>query len=250
MGAGWALLALGLYSQAARADGQADLKAALERLQDQTPLKAVLETKTWRRSGEGKDAVETSGQATVTVEEGPRGMQLFYSREILARMDAEALAAARNPNAKTPTLNAAREFAPNNLRPMISAAGTLARALEKAAFKSEKTESYQGKPARVLNYELGLDTLGDRDRKYVKDFDGRLTIWIGADGVPLASRMSEDVHGRAFLVVSFDAKNEEQNVYALSGDRLLTVRRESKSTSAGAGEKGEERVVKTLQLQP
>lgn len=241
-----ALLALG--SQAARADGQSDLKAALQRLQGPSPLKATLETKTWHRNGEGKDTIETNGQASVAIEDGTRGLQLFYSPEILARMDAEAQAQARNPNAKTPTLTAAREFSPNDLRPMIFAAGNLARMLERATFKSEKADSYQGKPARLLSYELGADTLSDRDRKYVKEFDGRLLVWIAADGTPLASRLTQNVHGRAFMVVSFDAKSEEQNVYGLAGERLVTLRKESSNSSAGMGERGEEKVVKTLLL--
>jgi len=242
------IAALALASQAAHADGQSDLKTALQRLQSTTPLKATLETKIWHRNGEGKDVIETNGQASVAIDDGVRGMQLSYGPEILARMDAESLAVARNPNAKTPTLTAAREFSPNELRPMIYAAGTLSRMLERATFKAEKQDSYQGKPARLLSYELGAETLSERDRKYVKDFEGKLSVWIGADGTPLASRMTQNVHGRAFVVVSFDAKAEEQNVYGVAGERLVTLRQESNNSSGGMGERGEQKVVKTLQL--
>ncbi|NRR34239.1 hypothetical protein HSX11_29115 [Oxalobacteraceae bacterium] len=239
---------LGVGSQLAHADGHSDLKAALERLQGHAPLKAQLETKTWRRAGEGKDSEETSGQASVAIEDGPQGMQLSYGREILARMDAEARAVAKNPNAKTPTLMAAREFAPNDLRPMISAAGELQRILDKATFKSEKPDSYGGKPARVLTFETSIETLSDRDRKYIKDFDGALHVWIGQDGTPLASRMVQNASGRAFIVITFEAHNEEQNVYGLVGDRLVALRRENKNKASGAGERDENKVVKTLQL--
>lgn len=239
---------LAAASQAAHADGQSDLKAALQRLQGPTPLKATLETKAVHRNGEGKEATEISGQASVAIDDGARGMQLSYGPEILARMDAESLAVARNPNAKTPTLIAAREFSPNELRPMIYAAGTLSRMLERAVYKGEKADAWQGKPARMLSYELGADTLSERDRKYVKDFEGRLSVWIAADGTPLASRMTQNVHGRAFMVVSFDAKADEQNLYGVAGERLVTLRQESNNSSSGMGEKGEHKVVKTLQL--
>jgi hypothetical protein len=240
--------ALAVASHAAQADGQSDLKAALQRLQGSTPLKATLETKTWHRNGEGKEAIETNGQASVAIEDGTRGMQLSYGPDILARMDAESLAVARNPNAKTPTLTAAREFSPNELRPMIYAAGTLSRMLERASFKGEKADSYQGKPARLLSYDIGADTLNERDRKYVKDFESRLSVWIAADGTPLASRTTQNVHGRAFMVVSFDAKADEQNVYGVNGERLVTLRQESNNSSGGMGERGEQKVVKVLQL--
>ncbi|MFA9216111.1 MAG: hypothetical protein ACEQSK_03300 [Sphingomonadaceae bacterium] len=240
------LLAVG--SHAAHADGQSDLKSALQRLQAVTPLKATLDTRTLHRNGEGKDVIETSGHASVAIEDSARGLQLSYGTEMLARMDAEALALARNPNAKAPTLTAAREFSPNELRPMIAAAGTLARTLERAVFKAEKADTYQGKPARLLSYEIGVETLSERERKYVKDFDGRLSVWIAADGTPLASRITQNAHGRAFVVVSFDAKADEQNVYGVAGERLVTLRQEINNSSGGMGERGEQKVIKTLQL--
>jgi len=242
------LAALALSAQAAHADAQSDLKAALARLQGSTALKAALDTRTWHRNGDGKDAIETSGQASVQIEDGARGMQLSYSPDMLARMDAESQALARNPNAKTPTLNAAREFTPNDLRPMIFAAASLSRQLERASFKGDKLDSYQGKPARQLTYEVGADTLSDRERKYVKDFDGKLVVWITNDGTPLASRMTQNAHGRAFVVVSFDAQDEESSVYAVIGERLVAVRRERHNNSGGMGERGEDKVTKTLQV--
>jgi hypothetical protein len=241
--------ALGLCGQAAQADGLADLKSALTRLQEQAPLKATLDTRTWRRLGEGKDAEETQGQASVGIEDGTHGMHLSYGKDILARMDAESLALAHNPNARTPTLNAAREFSPTDLRPMISAAGSLARVMERASWKGEKADTCQGKPARLLTFDVAIDTLSDRDRKYVKAFDGHLYVWIADDGTPLASRMIQNASGRAFIVISFEARNEEQQVYALVGDRLVTVRKENYSRASGAGERDESRIIKTLQLQ-
>ncbi|RFP12437.1 hypothetical protein D0T25_24680 [Duganella sp. BJB488] len=240
---------LALAGAAAHADGLADLKAALEHLQEPVPLKATLDSNVWRRNGEGKDADETSGQAAVGIEDGQRGMQLSYSRDMLARLDAEATAVARNPNAKTPTLNAAREFSPTDLRPMISAASSLTQMLEKTSFLTEKADVYQGKPARMLTFAQGIDVLADRDRKYVKEFDGRLHVWIAADGTPLASRITQSMHGRAFIVITFEAKNEESSVYALAGNRLVSIRKESRNTASGAGEKSEFKIVKTLQLQ-
>src|SRR5471032_343225 len=134
---------LALAGAAASADGLTDLKAALERLQEPVPLKASLDSSVWRRNGEGKDADETSGQAVVAIEDGQRGMQLSYSREMLAKLDAEAMTVARNPNAKTPTLNAAREFSPTDLRPMISAASSLSHMLEKTSRSEEHTSELQ-----------------------------------------------------------------------------------------------------------
>ncbi|MDO8179745.1 MAG: hypothetical protein Q7T62_16000 [Undibacterium sp.] len=233
----------------AQADGLTDLKAALTRLQGQAPLKAVIEAKTWNRQGEGSEQVETNGLASVAVDDGARGLQVLYSKDMLARLEVEEHAKEKNAKTKTPTLSAFKEFNSTELRPMISASGGMLRALEKHVFKSEKMESYNGKPARLLNFDLPLERLPEDARKYVKKFEGSLDIWIAADGTPLASRSHQNMSGRAFVVVSFEQKNENESVYSQVGDRLLTVRKETKSSGSGMGEKGESKVVKTLLVQ-
>ena len=130
---------------------------------------------------------------------------------------------------------------------MVSAAPGLARAVDEAQFKGEKAEAWQGRPARRLSFSVPMSHLSKEQRKYVKDFDSTLDIWIAADGTPLASARRDAVAGRAFVVISFDAKDEESCTYAVSGDRLLTLRRESHNVSSGAGEHSEQRIVKTLQ---
>ena len=240
---------LSFVCSVAQADGLTDLKTALVRLQGQAPLKASIEAKTWSRQGDGKELEETNGLASVMVDDGSRGLQVLYSKEMLARLEVEEHAKEKNSKAKTPTLSAFKEFNSTELRPMISASSSMLRALEKHVFKSEKTESYNGKPARLLNFDFPLEKLPEDARKYVKKFEGSLDIWIAADGTPLASRSTQNMSGRAFVVVSFENKVESESVYTQVGDRLLTVRKETKNSSSGMGEKGETKVVKTLQVQ-
>jgi len=218
-------------------------------LQGQTPLKAVVEAKTWNRQGEGKELEETHGVASVLVEETGRGLHVLYSKEMLAKLEAEERLKEKDNKAKTPTLSALSEVNSSALRPMISAASGLTRSMEKATYKSEKLDSFNGKPARLLSFELSIDKLSEKDRKYMKKFDGNLDIWIAADGTPLASRQTQAISGRAFIVISFEMKNEEEWIYSTLGDRLIALKKESKNSGSGMGEKGEGKLTKTLQLQ-
>lgn len=238
-----------LCASAAQADGLSDLKGALARLQGQTPLKAVVDAKTWNRQGEGKDLEETQGSASVLIEESTRGLQVLYSKEMLGKLEAEERSKEKDQKAKTPTLAALGEVNSSALRPMISAAGHLSRNLEKAMFKGEKVDNFNGKPARVLNFEISIDKLTEKERKYMKKFESNFDVWIAADGTPLASRAAQKVEGRAFIVISFEAKNEEEWVYGTVGDRLVALRRESKNSGSGMGERGETKTIKTLQVQ-
>ncbi|MES2902515.1 MAG: hypothetical protein V4723_22505 [Pseudomonadota bacterium] len=222
-----------------RADGVSDMRAALERASVTTPVKASIEARTWRRTGEGKDAEDDQGQVAVNIDDGARGLSILYSKDLLARIDSEKRVKSKNPDAKTPTSTALSELSPSNVLPFISAAPTLSRTIEKAVLKGERAETYQGKPARVLTFDIPMSTLSKQSLKYAKKFDSTIDIWIGADGMPLASRSRQNVSGRAFVVVSFESTYEESAVYALAGERLVTIKRDTRGTSAGAGEKQE-----------
>jgi hypothetical protein len=242
-----ASLLAAVLSSPARADGLADLKAALTRLQGSAPVKGQADLRTWHRSGEGADATELRAQAGAGLEDGPRGLQVLYARDLLARLDEERRAKAANPQAKTPTVDAMAALQVNELQPLMSAAATLQRSIERATFKGERAQPWNGKPARMLSFETGLDSLSERDRKYVKKFDAGFDVWIGTDGTPLATKLHETVSGRAFVVVTFEAVNEEEQVFALSADRLVTTRHEVHSVSSGMGEHDERRSTMTVQ---
>ncbi len=250
MRAGAMCAALLMAAGAARADGLADLKAALARSGAAAPLKALAETHTWRKLGEGKDAEEESGQASVAVEESARGLGVTYSRPTLARVEGELRAKGKNPNSKTPTLDALAELDTRDMLALTSAAAGLARRIERDAYQGERADAWQGKPARLLTFEAPITSLSERERKYAKKFLSQLDVWIAPDGAPLASRARMTMSGRAFVVVSFEATHEEDSVYAVAVDHLLVTRRESHDRSAGAGERDERKVVTTLQVQP
>lgn len=239
---------LSLLPLNAYANGLADVKAALQRLQGQGAIKAVLEAKTLRRVGEGNEAIERHGHASVIVEDSGSGLQVSYSKDLLAKIEQEERAKAKDPNSKTPSISALREFEAAQLREMTQAANALSRSIEKATYKGERPDTYLGKSARLLSFEISVESLSERERKYVKKFDGNLSIWITADGTPLASKITNVASGRAFIVISFEAKSEEQSTYALWGDRLLITQKESRNSAAGAGERSEEKVIKSLQL--
>ena len=203
-----ALLAALAAAPAAHADGLADLKAALARLQAQTPLRATLDVKTTEKRGEGADAVEKQGQASIGLEDGARGLQVLYAKDTVARLDAESRLLARDPKAKTPTVWAIGKLDSGEVLPMASAAPALSRSLDESVFKAEKTDSFNGKPARLLTFSVPVSSVPEQQRKYVKQFDATLSIWIAADGTPLASATVTSVKGRAFVVVSFEALDE------------------------------------------
>jgi hypothetical protein len=241
-----ALLLAGLGASA-RADGLSDLRAALARLQGQAPLKAAVQARDWRRTGEGKDAKETQGQAGIGVEDGPRGLQPLYSHELLARLDAEARAAIKDKSAPKPLSQALGQLDFDQLFALTSAAARLQREVDDTQFKGEILDTWSGKPARKLTFEGDVASLPERDRAYVREFKLQLSVWIAADGTPLASQRHLALSGRAFVVVSFEHHSDERRSYAVVGDRLVATSDDEKGSAKGAGESQEYRTERSLQ---
>lgn len=244
-----ALLLLPLATPAARADGLADLNAALTRLTAVTaPLRATLMLRGESRSNEGKDdaRIEPS-QAQIGVEDGPQGLRLLYPQSLLAKAHLEELAeqkGAKDSKASSPTADGLKAISLNDVRAMLRPVERLQRHLGIAQFKGEKTEPWQGQPARLLSFSLPQT----QPNKYVKDFSHELQVWINGDGVPLASKTVQKSSGRAYVVVSFEFWAEEEALYGLNGERLVALKRSSRQGGSGGGDKGQ--AMRTLTLTP
>ena len=200
--------------------------------------------KRFNRTGEGKGMVERAGQASAWVEDGPTGLRVFYDRAQVGRMTQESRAQRKDSDAKTPATQGLSALSARLVAEQVNAAEGLA-----AQVQSETRESWRGKPARKITYELTLKNVNGRDKKYIKEFAGMVQVWVEEDGTPLAATTTSSMKGRAFLVVSFHQELEQTNVYQRVGDRLVCVREELTSKGSGAGEKGHTQNTTTFTVQ-
>jgi hypothetical protein len=238
-------LCLGLCTEA-RADGLADLKAALARLGPTAAVNGALAVEVQRRQGDADDITSEDGQLSVFVEESSTGLQLRYPPELMARAAAERAERDRNPAARTPALIALQALRVEEVSDMVTTADMLARLLDRATFRSERTQTRDGAAVRVLDFELALGNLSRNFRKYVRKHQGSLELAIAADGTPLTLRIREQVDARAFLIISFQTISELDCLFALKRNRLVTTQRKANRRAQGAGENFEEDVLLTL----
>ncbi len=230
------------------ADGLGDLRNALTGLKGQTPVKGTVEVSSWRRSGEGKEATETSGGASAWVEDGPQGLKMQWSRQLLQQVDQEALAKKANPQAKTPATVGLGAMGPRQVNGLLNAAGDMLRTLDGATLTGEAKEAWNGRQVRVLSFTLPLTGMGERERKMVKEFKLTAKVWIDDDGTPLAMSSNANVSGRAYVVFTFSQADETTTTYAKVGDRLVVAKSETKGTQGGT-EKGASRSVRSFKVQ-
>ncbi|MFI5355301.1 MAG: hypothetical protein ACHQX0_06785, partial [Desulfobaccales bacterium] len=127
----------------------------------------------------------------------------------------------------------------------VNGAQELLSTLEQGQVVAERSETWQGKPAKMLCFKL-TPKLSKQDQKYVKELDATAKVWIGADGLPLAAETQVRMKGRALLVISFEQKQQEAFSFARMGNRLVVMHHTKESSGAGGGEKGQTKTVVTL----
>jgi hypothetical protein len=227
-------------------DPLAQLAGALARLPATTPVRARVEHRVTFAQGD-EEPPPAPGTATATASSGPEGLRVAFSPSLLARAEAEERDRLQNPDAPTPTRDAVGDLRTLALARSLDAVPEMLRSLHDAKVLEDKVEPFEGAPTRVLLLEV-KPAIASRDRKYVKDIEATARVWLGADGVPIATDRRVLLKGRIFLIITFEIEQKESLRFGRSGDRLVVLRQESDFRSSGAGERRDRFAVTTLSL--
>lgn len=217
------------------ADPLADLKTRLETLAATTPVEAkVAVTRTRYTDGKVNEG-EVPATITVEVSAQPAGFQMQVPRATLDQIAQETRNA--DPEAKSPVTSALEQLSARDLHDYLDAAPKLLKALENASVVSDTQTELNGEKAQLLQLALA-PTLSKSDKKYVKDLKASASVWINANGDPVAAEQSVHIKGRAMLVISFEQKSDEQFAFTRVGDRLIVTEHFAKNEGSGGGENG------------
>jgi hypothetical protein len=227
-------------------DPLAQLVGALARLPATTQVRARVEHRVTFGQGD-EEPPPVPGTATATASSGPDGLRITFSPSLLARAEAEERDRLQNPDAPTPTRDAVGDLRTLALARSLDAVPEMLRSLHDARVLEDKVEPFEGTPTRVLVLQV-KPAIASRDRKYVKDIEATARIWLGPDGVPIATDRRVLLKGRIFLIISFEIEQKERLRFGRSGDRLVVLRQESDFKSSGAGERRDRLAVTTLSL--
>jgi hypothetical protein len=241
------LLTLLLAGSLLQADSLSDLKEMLAHLNGQEPVKASVDYQFWSKQGDDKAPVISEGKATTFVEDGPQGLKMSWNRALIQTAVQEAKAQAKDPEQKATTRRAIEGLKAIEVNDYLNGAGELLRTLEQGQLLEEKAETWQGKPARRLKFKV-TPKLSKQNQKYVKELDATATVWIGADGLPLAAESQTHMKGRALLVISFEQQQNESFQFTRVGNRLVVVHHVQESSGSGGGERGQTKTIVTLRL--
>lgn len=227
------------------ADTTADLRSTLQRLNGRDPVKARVAFELSNRSGDDDKPAPTPSQAMVDVEDGPEGLRTFWTREMIDRLGSDAGATGEKQPKRRSSRQAMDSLNVTTLNEYLNASPKLLRSMEHAELTEEKSESWEGQPARLLVFKL-TPQLDERSKKYIKEIEANAKVWLTPDGVPLAVESKAHVRGRAMLVISFESEETENFRFVQVGTRLVVTRHEKQVKSSGAGEHGVRNTLATL----
>ena len=241
------MLAILLASTAVHADGLTDLRASLAKFHGTAAITAQLSVQKVSKNGDSDDAKSSSAQAQVSASSSNGALQISYDAATLGKVETEANHRSGNSEAATPLADVLRDITPTQVNAMLSYAGSLTRKLEQATLKEDKADTLDGKPARLLVFEIPLNASA-KDRNSMKDYTGTLKVWLDDAGVPLAIDQQQVFSGRRMLI-SFKGSNSESATLQQVADRLLVVKQKRGQTFSGFGQTSDSTTTTKLMIQ-
>lgn len=223
------ILLCALASSQSFASGLQDLQSALAKLKGNTPVSALVTNRFEQSRGSGDDLVVKSGEVTVKANDDEQGLTMRYDAQVLQLMDEEAKARAQDEDANTPTLMGLNNnMSTMDMRLKFSSAAHLEKRLMQARFVTEEAFEHDGEELRKLLFDLPINAIiSDKTtRKYVDSFDAEYSIVVDGDGNPVASELTFNGRGRAYIVLSVKAEVSNRSTYQVHGERLLQMTNE------------------------
>ncbi|MBK8726262.1 MAG: hypothetical protein IPL96_09425 [Holophagaceae bacterium] len=191
---------LGLLAATAilHADAASDLKSALRGLASKQAVRLKVVQKGWDEEEGKREAFEE----TFVVADGPEGVRVSDGK------------ARTSPRVKGHRGDGTRTF--------VRAQEALLEDLAEAKLLEDKADTLEGRPVRRLRFAVDPD-LSDEDRAHLKRAVSECTVWIGADGLPVAWQRNLDLKVRVLLVVSMDLKLDLRRTFQRHQDRLVVI---------------------------
>jgi hypothetical protein len=228
------------------ADPLGDVRAALGKLTAAQPIRATYELQQSVANAGKFDNDTFNGKAVVELEGDGGAFRIVFPQALLDQIAREQEARTQDVNRKTPTVSALGQINPVDTANAIDFAPTLLRMLHGAKLVSDAPSTFQGKPARALVLRLA-DRVEKEDAGKVKISENRLTLWLGADLVPVGAEHLLNAKF-SFLIFKGESKQKKSWYFAQVADRLVRVRHESTESGSGMGQKSNESVVATVKV--
>jgi hypothetical protein len=172
-----------------------------------------------------KSTAKGEESLSVGVAQDAGGLTVRWESDLLRRAAEESQERDRMPAQLTPVREALKELDPARLEHLLDQVHTLA-SLTRTATLEEHHERWEGQEALRLVYRF-KPRLSWTEAYYAHTREGRLTLWIAADGTPLASESVASFEGKTSRMFGrFKGTTTVRTRYLADGGRLRVAERE------------------------
>lgn len=207
-----------------RADALADVRAALDRLSTEAPVKARVVISRQDTEKEKPKGPEKKGEAVV--EHGPTGLSVHLDPAQLPSAGTQAQRRKQEETTARLDVQAAME--------LVDPAASIRLLLDGATLVSDRAEPFEGKPARTVVFRPVPD-LDEEDRKSVKRYEDVVTLRLDGDTVHLALDRNLDIKVSKMLL-SFTVAQKESRRFTRAAGRLVTSSATEETSGSGLGQ--------------
>jgi hypothetical protein len=225
------LLAL-LIGNTCFASGLDELRTLLSTLKGQGTLRGTFEAR-HHRSENGKGKAPEAASVAALVEQDANGLQVRWERALLKRAGDESQPphGGKRSEALSTLIGASSAL---RIEDSVSFAPAMLRMLEDGQLKSERTDTWQGKPARLLELTL-VEPNPDEEQVKMKENSHSAQIWLAADGTPFAASVTHRRKASVMVFLTFEQVAKEDFVFSVVANRLVVLKREEQGTAKGLG---------------
>jgi len=240
-----------LHVAIAHADVVADLRTKLESLNANTQITGTLDVQLTKATpktnqNKGAESVQKSPAKLALEINAGDGLGIHLSQALLQQVNEEQQAHADDPEKPTPITDLLHDADPIQVEHIVSTAPMLLHELDGAKSPTVISAQLDGSPVRVLTVMVPLKA-SKKDSSNVKDYQGAMTLWINAQGMPLAYQQTFHAKFCKFLfcVTADEARNGKLRVY---DGRLVTMSFTDEHKQSGMGQDLDTKTIYTLSL--
>jgi hypothetical protein len=201
------------------ADGPSDLRHRLEEFRSPEAVALTVQLDLHLERTLGRRTAKGDATLLVEADEDSTGLRVHWDASSLHDVEAELQARDRDPDRLAPMREAMTELEAARLAHLLDQTRTVTD-LTKGALTKESLETYEGREVRRLEYRF-QPRLSWTDAYYLGHSDGRLTVWVAADGTPLASESLASYEGKTSRVFGrYRGTTKVTTRYVAEGNRL------------------------------
>lgn len=228
------------------ADGANDLRTSLQNLHGHTTVKVDMAYSIHKERSTVLNSVTQERSLRLQVVEDGTGLHVDWHLPSSDRVAGQPSTTGTATTAEVSLEEVMEGLDAITLEGFLNQADELSKEIETARFRAEGSETYQGRPVRVLTFSCQPRILSQH-QGLVTQAESTLKVWIGDDGAPIASEASLDYigqHSRLYGRIHWNSL--VKTTYAILDRRLVVAHRSSKETLYDLGDKMKRNLILTL----